>query len=316
MKHGLVDIHIHGQAGLDVMSGDPEQLLELSLRLAKQGVAGFLATFVTASREKTIAALEAVKLALGRERGARILGVHLEGPFIHPERRGVHNPRHIRVPDAKEAREWVAAGEGLVRLVTLAPELPGASAVIRALDRKGVRVSMGHSAATYAQASAGRRAGARSVTHLFNAMNPVHHREPGLAGFALTDDEIYSELIADGVHVSDPMIGLVLRARPWRRVILISDGFFLTGLRGSAAGAFGGLQVRRFPDGSLRLGDGTLAGSNATLAQIVQRVLKLKLVPEAQVLAMASTNPLQMLGLSPDVLRVRPSVTPCSPRGT
>src|SRR5205814_8641257 len=123
MHPGLVDIHIHGQAGLDVMSPDPDEVLQLSLRLGKQGVAGFLPTFVSSPKEEFIAALETVKKARGRERGAKILGVHLEGPFLHPGRKGAHNPRHLRPPDLREAREWIAAGDGLVKLVTIAPEL-------------------------------------------------------------------------------------------------------------------------------------------------------------------------------------------------
>ncbi len=297
MRQGLVDIHIHGQGGLDVMSGDPDELLELSLRLGRQGVAGFLATIVSSPRRETVAALETLKKVMGRERGARILGVHLEGPFLHPARKGAHNPRHLRPPDLKEAREWIAAGEGLVRLVTLAPEIPGMEPVIRHLVGKGVRVSMGHTTATSDQALRGKRLGARSVTHLFNAMNPLHHRAPGLVGFALLDPDLYTEVIADGVHVSDEVVKLVFRTRPWDRIILISDGFFLTGLRQKGAFSLGGMKVRAFPDGSLRMLDGTLAGSNATLPGIVERAVRLGVLPRSRVAAMASSNPLRMLGL-------------------
>ena len=297
MRPGLVDIHIHGQAGLDVMSSDPDQVLKLSLRLAKQGVAGFLPTFVSSPREEFIAAIETVKKARGQERGAEILGVHMEGPFLHPGRKGAHNPRHLRPPDLREVREWIAAGEGLVKLVTIAPEIPGSAEIIRFLVKKGVQVSMGHTTATFEQAEAGKRLGARSVTHLFNAMNPVHHRATGLAGFALLDPDLYTEAIADGVHLSDETVKLILRCRPWRKVILISDGFFLTGMRTRGTFTLGGMRVRAFPDGSLRMLDGTLAGSNSTLAEIVERVVRLGVLPRSKVLAMASTNPLEMLGL-------------------
>lgn len=297
MNHGLVDIHFHGQAGYDVMSGNPDDLLGLSLRLKSQGVAGFLATFVSSPKDDTLAALEVVKKTQGREKGAKILGVHLEGPFLHPERKGAHNPRHLRPPDLREIREWIAAGEGVVKLVTLAPELPGAAEAVRFLVKKGVRVSMGHTTATLEQARAAKRLGVRSVTHLFNAMNAVHHRAPGLAGFALTDDDLYTEIIADGIHVSDEMVKLVFRSRPAKKIILISDGFFLTGTRKGGIVRLGGLKVRAFPDGSLRLLDGTLAGSNATLQDLVERVLRMKALPPREVLAMASVNPLKMLGL-------------------
>jgi N-acetylglucosamine-6-phosphate deacetylase len=297
MIQGLVDIHFHGQGGFDVMSPDPEDLLRLSLRLKSQGVAGFLATFVSSPKEEFIAALETVKRVQGGEKGAKILGVHLEGPFLHPERKGAHNPRHLRPPDLREVREWIAAGEGLVKLVTLAPELPGAVPILRLLVRKGVRVSMGHTTATFEQAEAAKKLGVRSVTHLFNAMNPVHHRAPGLAGFALIDDDLYTEIIADGVHVSDEMVKLVFRSRPAAKVILISDGFFLTGRRSSGVVSLGGIKVRAFPDGSLRLLDGTLAGSNASLKDIVDRVIRMGVIPREDVIAMASANPLRMLGL-------------------
>jgi N-acetylglucosamine-6-phosphate deacetylase len=296
MRRGLVDIHFHGQGGLDVMSGDPEDLLRLSLRLGRQGVSGFLATFVSSPKSEILAALERVKSMMGREKGAKILGVHLEGPFLHPERRGAHNPRYLRPPDLREAREWVAAGEGLVRLVTLAPELPGQAELIRFLVKKGVRVTMGHSRADAGQAREGKRLGATSVTHLFNAMNPLHHRDPGLLGFALGDPDLYTELIADGVHVSDAVAALALRLRPPERMILISDGFFLTGLPRGRSAVLGGMKVRSLPDGSLRLPDGTLAGGGLTLPAIVERVIRLGILPASKVVEMASTNPLRMLG--------------------
>jgi N-acetylglucosamine-6-phosphate deacetylase len=299
MRKGLIDIHFHGQGGLDVMSEDPEDLLKLSVRVGRQGVAGFLATYISSPKADILAALENLKKVQGREKGAKILGAHLEGPFLHPERKGAHNPRHLRLPDLAEVREWVAAGEGLVKLVTLAPELPGMEPVLRFLVKKGVRVSMGHSTADSRQALAGKRMGASSVTHLFNAMNPLHHREPGLLGFALGDPDLYTELIADGVHVSDDVAKLVLRLRPSDKVILISDGFFLTGLKKGKTFGFAGLTVKSMADGSLRLTDGTLAGGNLTIRDIVERVIRLRVCPPADVLAMASTNPLRMLGLLP-----------------
>lgn len=298
MSQGLVDIHFHGQGGLDAMSEDPDVLLQLSRRVGRQGVAGFLATYISSPLPDIVAALEALKKVQGSEKGAKILGVHLEGPFLHPERKGAHNPRHLRPPDVKEVREWIAAGEGLVKLVTLAPELPGMPAVIRLLVKKGVRVSMGHSTADARQALAGKRLGASSVTHLFNAMNPLHHREPGLLGFALGDPDLYTELIGDGVHVSDDVAKLVLRLRPADKIILISDGFFLTGLARGKSFAFGGLTVKSMPDGSLRLADGTLAGGGLTIRDIVDRVIRLGVCPPAKVVAMASANPLRMLGLA------------------
>src|SRR5262245_21757513 len=297
MIQGLIDIHFHGQAGFDVMSENPEDLLGLSLHVKKQGVAGFLATFVSTPKQEILASLETVKKIQGSEKGAKILGVHLEGPFLHPERKGAHNPTHLRPPDLNEIKEWIAAGEGIVKLVTIAPELPGADEAVRFLVKKGVRVSMGHTTATFEQAAAAKKLGVKSVTHLFNAMNPVHHRTPGMVGFPLIDDDLYTEVIADGVHVSDEIVKLIFRSRPKKKIILISDGFFLTKRKEGGDVQLGGITIRPMPDGSLRMLDGTLAGSNSTLKDIVDRVVKLGALPKADVVRMVTTNPLEMLGL-------------------
>lgn len=303
---GLVDVHIHGQAGLDVMSGDPRDVLALSERLGRQGLAGFLPTFLCSSPAQIRRSLEVLKRVAGCERGARILGVHLEGPFLHPERRGTHNPRHIRPVSLAEMREHVAAGEGLVRLVTLAPELPGSRELIRFLSNRQIRVSMGHTTASFAQARQAKRWGVTGVTHLFNAMSSLHHREPGLPGFALLDPDLYTEVIADGVHVSEPVLRLILMLRPAGRIVLVSDSFFLSRQRGLRRSSWRGLTVQRFPDGSLRRPDGTLAGSDITLRQAVARITRLGVVNEEAAVAMASTNPLEWLGVTiPD--RVTPS---------
>lgn len=292
---GWLDIHIHGQGGFDCM-GSEQDLLGLSLLLKRQGVSAFLPTFVSASPSRIRVCLETVKRVSGQERGARILGVHLEGPFLNPSKRGAHRRSRLRPPSVREAREWIAAGEGLVRLVTLAPEMPDALPLVRFLRRQGVRVSLGHSACTFAQARGARRAGASSVTHLFNAMGVLHHREPGLAGYALSDDGIYTEIIADGHHVSRPMLELVLRTRPPEKIVLVSDSLpcSKTGRRRSL---LEGRPVFRRPDGTLRTQDGALAGSNITLGEAVRFVKSLGVVSARQAEAMATVNPMRMLGL-------------------
>ena len=156
---------------------------------------------------------------------------------------------------------------------------------------------MGHTTANSAQALRAKQVGVKSVTHLFNAMNGLHHREPGLAGFSLLDRDLYTEVIADGVHVSDDTVRLVLRMRPLGRIILISDGCLLSGRKKKGAYTFGGIKVKVQPDGSLRLSDGTLAGGNSTLSDIVSRVTRISGLPRSKVLAMATANPLRMLGL-------------------
>jgi N-acetylglucosamine-6-phosphate deacetylase len=278
------------------MSGDPRDVLALCRLLGRQGLAGFLPTFLCASFERMQASLEVLKRVAGSEKGARILGVHLEGPFLNPERRGTHNPRHIRPPSLREIREHVAAGEGLIRLVTLAPELPGAREVIRFLTRKGIRVSMGHSTASLAQARQAKAWGVTGVTHLCNAMNGLHHREPGLLGFALLDPDLYTEVIADGVHVSEPVLRLILKQRPERRIVLVSDSLFLSRHPKLKSATWQGLTVKRFPDGSLRRPDGTISGSDIMLRQAVARIARLGAGRRAAA-AMASANPRRWLEL-------------------
>jgi N-acetylglucosamine-6-phosphate deacetylase len=278
------------------MSDDPGDILKLCGLLGRQGLFGFLPTFLCAPFERMQRSLEVLKRVAGSEKGARILGVHLEGPFLNPERRGTHNPRHIRPPSLREIREHVAAGEGLIRLVTLAPELPGARDVIRFLVGKGIRVSMGHTTASLAQAREAKRWGVTGVTHLCNAMNGLHHREPGLLGFALLDSGLYTEVIADGVHVSEPVLRMILKLRPHGRIVLVSDSLFLSRHPRLRSASWQGLTVKRFKDGSLRRPDGTISGSDIMLRQAVARVARLGAGRRAAA-AMASANPRRWLGL-------------------
>lgn len=292
---GLLDIHIHGQGGHDCM-GPASDLFALSRLLKRQGVAAFLPTFVSAPKTRLLRSLRTVRSVMGRERGARILGVHLEGPFLDPKTRGAHRLSSLRAPSVPEAREWMSVAPGLVRLVTLAPELPGALPLIRFLTRRGVKVSLGHSACTASQARTAAKAGATSVTHLFNAMGRLHHREPGLAGWALADPDVYTEVIADGHHVSDDMLRVLFASRPAGKVILVSDSIPLS-LAPARRGSLEGMPVRLASDGTLRTAGGALAGSNIRLKDAVKRVKRLGLVSARQAEAMASDNPRHMLGM-------------------
>jgi N-acetylglucosamine-6-phosphate deacetylase len=276
--------------------GPASDLLNLSLLLKRQGVSAFLPTFASAPPSRILRCLETVQSVMGREKGARILGVHLEGPFLNPHKRGAHRAASLRPPSLREAREWLSVAPGLVKLVTLAPELPGAIPLIRFLTRKGVRVSLGHSAATTREAHDGFKAGATSVTHLFNAMGVLHHREPGLAGWALTNRDVYTEIIADDHHVSDEMLKLVLATRPPDKVILISDSLSFSVTK-AKRGQLEGREIHRAPDGTLRTKEGSLAGSNIRLKDAVERVKRLGVVTPRQAEAMATINPLKMLGL-------------------
>jgi len=292
---GLVDVHIHGQGGFDCM-GPASDLLDLSILLKRQGVSAFLPTFASAPKTRILRCLETVGSVTGRERGARILGVHLEGPFLNPGKRGAQRSSALRLPSLREAKEWLSAAPGLVKLVTLAPEMPEAVPLIRFLSRRGVRVSLGHSRATLREAREAFRAGAASVTHLFNAMAPLHHREPGLAGWALQEPGVFTEVIADGHHVCSDMLKWILSTRPPEKMILVSDSLPMS-LSGLKRGHLAGKDVHLSRDGTLRTREGALAGSNIRLKDAVERVKKLGVVSARQAEAMASKNPLNMLGI-------------------
>jgi N-acetylglucosamine-6-phosphate deacetylase len=274
---GFIDLQMNGAHGIDVMSASVEDLLRLSRALAREGTSGWLPTVVTAPLA-TIERCDAViagAMAAQREQaksdkaeeiGAAILGMHLEGPFISPKRLGAHPP--LNLTPAGDALARVLALKSL-RLITLAPELEGALEAIGRLAARGVVVSLGHSDATFAEARAGVAGGARMFTHLFNAMRPLHHREPGIVGAALTTSPAVVGVIPDGVHVHPAMFAAVRAARSVRQTLVVSDRVALTGGEsGTSTLRFGGAsRLARVCDGAARFPDGTLVGSVITLLE-------------------------------------------------
>lgn len=275
---GLVDLHVHAAGGAPCQ-GPQADLAAVSRALARGGVTAYLATAFAAP----LSELRALVTAPRPSEGARCVGVHLEGPWLSPAAAGAQPLEALRSPDVAEALALLDAGD--VRCVTLAPELPGALDLVRALVDRGVRVSLGHSAATYAEGVAAVRAGATGVTHCFNALSPLTGREPGLVGLALTEPDLVVEVIADGVHVHPASVRALVAARGPQGVALVSDC-----VDGCA------------PDGLLRDGDvlrlpdGTLAGSALALSDAVRHVVSWG-VPLDDALAMASTTPARALGL-------------------
>lgn len=288
---GLIDLQCNGALGIDLAS-DPHQLWELATELPRWGVTAWLPTIVTTPPEIVEQALAA--LAQGPPAGwtgAVPLGLHLEGPFLAPDKRGAHPRSLLRPPDVATASAWsLDAG---VALVTLAPELDGALDVVRGLVERGVVVSLGHSTATVDQARAAVDAGATWVTHVFNAMAPLHHREPGLAGVALSDDRLHVGLIADGVHVHPAAVSLVQRA-VGDRLTLVTDAVAALGMPPGAQ-ILGRASVV-VHDGAVRLPDGTLAGSALSLDQAVRNLVAFSGCEPGVALAAASANPARLLG--------------------
>jgi N-acetylglucosamine-6-phosphate deacetylase len=283
---GFIDLHIHGAGGADAHAG---QIAELAAFLPRCGVTAFL---------PTLAATRAVQ-ATGTAGGARVLGAHLEGPFLNPARAGAIRPEYMHPAELARLERLLGAAPNTVRLMTIAPDAPGALALIAELARRGIVASIGHTAADYDLVRQAAAAGARHTTHLFNAMLGIHHRQPGTAGAALTDNRLTIELIADGEHVHPAILALAIRAKGADCVALVSDA---VGPAGLPPGDYQWFGKEVHSDGAtVRLPDGTLAGSLGTLDRAFRTITApvpagagMSLVDAARMLA---TTPARILGL-------------------
>jgi N-acetylglucosamine-6-phosphate deacetylase len=293
---GFVDIHVHGHGGHDAMA-DGAALDGMARALAAHGVTSFLPTAVTAPLDELTRFAERVRGWQSRasSEGAQPLGFNLEGPFLAPARRGAHDPANLLAPADVAPARLEPLLEGL-RLLTLAPELPGAIELIGWLSGRRVAVSLGHSDATLEQAEAGFAAGARSATHLFNAMSGINHRTPGLAAAALANDDTYVELIADDHHVHPTLWSLVRRAKPAQRLMLVSDAIALAGT-GAARGRIGSLEVEVQGTRVTLAGTTTLAGSVLSLDVALRNLVRAG-APLPYAVNAASRNPLALLGVT------------------
>ena len=293
---GLVDVHVHGGGGHDAMGG-AAGLDGMARHLLRHGVTAFLPTAVTAPMADLVTFVDQVRAWLpdAPPDGAEPLGFNLEGPFLAEPRRGAHDPTCLRSPADIRFDDLEPLVEGL-RLLTIAPELPGAIELIGWLRDRGVATSLGHSAATVEQARAGYAAGATSTTHLFNAMSGVDHRAPGLAVAALSDDDVWVELIADGVHVHPALWPLIRRLKPADRILLVSDAISLAGTDDGRA-RIGGLEAEVVGERVMLVGTTTLAGSVIALDDAVRNLVGSG-VPLPAAVAAASRNPLAMLGIA------------------
>jgi N-acetylglucosamine-6-phosphate deacetylase len=293
---GFVDVHVHGWGGHDAMGGT-DALDGMARALLRRGVTSFLPTAVTAPLDELSEFAERVRSwrPSAPDDGAEPLGFNLEGPFLANARRGAHDETQLRAPADVPPATIEALSEGL-RLLTVAPELAGATDLIGTLSRAGVAVSLGHSAALFDQARDAFAAGATSTTHLFNAMSGFEHRSPGLAVAALLDDDAYVELIADGIHVHPALWELITRLKPADRLLLVSDAVPLAGT-GDGRGRIGSLSVDVNGWRCTVVGTDTLAGSVIALDTAVRNVVATGISLPAAVAA-ASRNPLALLGIT------------------
>jgi N-acetylglucosamine-6-phosphate deacetylase len=294
---GLIDLQVNGSHGIDVMNASTDALAALSRHLAHEGTTAWMPTAVTAPLQKIAQVHESIASAFENSRGddsanhAAILGMHLEGPFISPLRLGAHPT--LNLEPRGDAFERVLAMRAL-RLITLAPELPGGLDAIRRLSARGVVASIGHTNATLDEANAGIGAGARMFTHLFNAMRPLNHRDPGVIAAALAPSPALVALIPDSVHVHPAMLRLAVRARGKDGVILVSDKVALAQTSGSEN--IVGRARATIRDGAARLEDGTLAGSIISMLDGIRVMVEKAGVSIGDAAVMAATNPASLVG--------------------
>jgi N-acetylglucosamine-6-phosphate deacetylase len=303
---GFVDVHIHGAGGHDVMEGNARALDRIAATVARHGTTSLVATTVTAPIEETCHSLEGIaryirsheELKDSHENGklaAEFVGIHLEGPFISRARRGVHPPDSIAGPSVEVLQQFLDAADGLVKIVTIAPEIPGARELIEYAVAAKVVAAIGHTDADYDHARAAIQAGACHAVHMFNAMRPFSHRDPGVVGAILTDPEVTAEIIADGVHVAGPTIQVLLGCKGFDAVLLVSDGIAATGMPDGNY-RLGNFEVT-VRDGVARNSEGKLAGSTLTLDRALRYLVALG-VPLKDAVRMATVLPARRLGLA------------------
>ncbi|HEX5012683.1 MAG TPA: N-acetylglucosamine-6-phosphate deacetylase [Candidatus Limnocylindrales bacterium] len=291
---GFIDVHVHGWGGHSAM-GDAAALDGMARALLRQGVTSFLPTAWTEPIPELAEFAERLRtwIPAAPRDGSSPLGFNLEGPFLSEAKKGAHDPAKLRAPADVADSDLEPLLDGL-RLITIAPEVPGALDLIARLTARGVRVSLGHSAATLAEANAGYAAGATTTTHLFNAMSGVDHHHPGLAVAALSNDDAYVELIADGNHVDPSLLPIITRSKPPSRLMLVSDALSLAGT-GLSRATLGGLEVEIVGGRVTLAGTSTLAGCVIALDTAVRNVTSSG-IPLPAAIAAAATNPAAMLG--------------------
>jgi N-acetylglucosamine-6-phosphate deacetylase len=293
---GYIDIHVHGGGGSDVMDGEYEAIKQVATTHSRFGTTAFLPTTMTMTKNKIIKSLKSIHEARLKGTGtAEILGIHLEGPYINPEEKGAQKEEDIKKVSVEEFLEFNQASGNFIRLVTIAPEMPGAIDFIRWLHQQGIIVSVGHSNATYKQVQEGIQAGLSHVTHIFNAMRGLHHREPGVVGAALSSPKLIVEMIADGIHLHPIVLKMLTQIKESEKLVLITDAMRATGFK-EGTYDLGGQEVI-VTQGQAKLKNGTLAGSVLTMDQAVKNLVTKVGISLLNAVQMASYNPAKCLGI-------------------
>ena len=298
---GFIDLHTHGIGRYDTRTRQPEHILQMAALHAYEGTGAILPAIYPGTVEEMRCNLEAVRKAMEIQKGsgfrvqgseakglrknaaaipAVILGVNLEGPFLNPERCGALERKFFLKPSLTALNKVIAGYEDIIKIITVAPEIPGALKIIEKCSELGIKVNMGHSNATYEQAVEGKKAGAEGITHLFNAMRPFHHREPGLAGLGLIDEELYIEVIADGVHLHARTLELIFNRKRLDRIILVSDS----------------VKAGKPGKGAVYTWGGVLAGSAIPIGGVVSRLRSVG-IPDAEIIEASTDNPARYIGL-------------------
>jgi N-acetylglucosamine-6-phosphate deacetylase len=290
---GLIDVHVHGGGGYNVLDGSFEHLDGMSRFHAAHGTTAFLATTTTTQHENILRVLDSVSSMIGQLNGADLAGIHLEGPFIDAVRRGAQTLEHIQLPSVEKIKAYLEAARGSIRIVSMAPEVEGGMEAAAFLAGLGITVSAGHTNATFEEMKAAAAAGVRHTTHHFNGMSPLHHREPGVAGAGMMLPELTTELICDGIHVHPAVVKLLFSVKGPDSVCMITDAVFCAGL---PDGEYGSVTMRQ---GEIMLSDGaSLAGSGLTTLAGLRNALKFTGLPLEMILPSITSVPARQAGLS------------------
>ncbi|MEA4826696.1 MAG: N-acetylglucosamine-6-phosphate deacetylase [Clostridium sp.] len=291
---GLIDIHTHGGMGIDIVDCSEDELDRLSRFYASNGVTGYLATVGTVSKDKITASLIKIKESMERGNdGAKILGVHMEGPYISKEFKGAQNEEDIRKPDAQEFKEFSRLSGDNIKLITIAPELEGAIDFINTISKEGVVISIGHCGCSYETSIKAIDAGAKSATHFLNGMKGFHQHEPSIVGAALERD-IYCEMICDGRHLHPGTVKMLVKVKGVKKLIMITDSIMAAGL---GDGVYDGFIKVIVKDGDAKLESGSRAGSTLTAINALRNVIKFTNIDLVQAVRMISENPAKLLDI-------------------